>query len=169
MKKKFLKVFISTLVFTSFLSLSMIPAFAAETSHGCKAENTETRSCLSSSTASTTYLNMSDIHYFPNGGALSRSSTNSSSATLSVSVSATAKWPLSSISATVGISTSITQSVGISASWNIPAGRYAQIRAYFPRKNVFLRLYDFATLTLLSNRVSVPGRNSGYYITAVDW
>lgn len=91
------------------------------------------------------------------------------SASVNVSFTGTVKWPVGSVAATVGVSFSVTQTLGTGSIWYVPEGFNSQIRAIFPRKNVTLKVYHEETLQLMQTQSANPSTNDSFYIAAEYW
>lgn len=114
-------------------------------------------------------INLSNVHYYPNGGTISRSQTTSTSATSSSTFSYSVElWSVAEIGTSFSVSASISQSVGITASWKVNPKQYSQVRAVFPRKSMFAATY-LSDGTQVNTQSGLTNRSSGFYITADVW
>ncbi len=101
---------------------------------------------------------MSDWHYFPNGGSLSRSDTFSKTSTFSASKTVGANWGVGSIESKLSVSYSTSRTVGTSATFIVRKKKNARIITKYFRRKVTVKkyAYDYA---YLSSSISYPARS----------
>jgi hypothetical protein len=137
-------------------------------SHGCLGGSNYTNiECLYSYTASTYSKDLSNIYYFMYGGEIGYDEAHTKDWTYSASITAGAQWTVYSVSATVGVQNSTTNTIGVSAVWYVPSGKYAQIKSKHERKNTVLKIYTWDGALINSLSTFPPTQTS--YITAEFW
>lgn len=122
---------------------------------------------LISESASNYVKPLSEKAYFPYGGTMSLTTTYGNSVTLSTSISGTASWSVASISATAGVASTVSTSISYSTTFNVPAGKTAQIVGIVPRLAVRVEGWTKEPAKAYSTSITYPGISNSAYITIV--
>lgn len=167
MSQKILKMCV--LILLIFLSLNLAKVNSKAVSHGCKNTGSgpnEKSHCLSSNVINNPRrVYMSSKYYFEFGGVITRTEAYTTSDTYNVAFQGSALWPIATISATAGVTFSVTQTIGVGASWNVPPKYFAQIQAVYYKKNVDLQIWDAFLSLLISRTTGDPSISNNYFIS----